>query len=167
MNSTNFFSGASRYAIKILILIIALFLFATNCFSFATEGVRTVKRPHPQPVLKTAIKTVKQQIHKKHKPQGLKTSSKKVTHNAKIVFNKQSKTSSGVYFLDDMESGVNGWTVDTHADTLWHQDTASYVSPTHSWWCGIDSTGNYNTGSRVDQSLISPAIILAGATLPI
>ena len=167
MNSFYFFSGASRYAIKALIIIVALFLLAANCFSFAADGVHINKRPHPQRVQKTAPKTVKQQIRKKHKPQGLKTSSKKVTHNAKIVFSKKIKTSNGVYFLDDMESGINGWTVDTHADTLWHQDTASYVSPTHSWWCGIDSTGTYNTGSQVDQSLISPLIDLTGAMLPI
>jgi hypothetical protein len=143
-----------------------MILFATCCLSFAAGNVHIVKRSHPQRVQETRQHAGKQKL-RAHKQRTVKTPSKAAIHKVQIVFKKQLRTSNGVYFLDDMESGVNGWTVDTPSDTLWHQTIADNVSPTHSWWCGIDSTGKYNTGSRVNQSLISPSIDLTGATLPI
>ncbi|MBM3321335.1 MAG: choice-of-anchor J domain-containing protein [Candidatus Eisenbacteria bacterium] len=77
---------------------------------------------------------------------------------------------SAVVFYDDMESGVNGWTsvlLDGSIDNLWHQVTANYNSPNHSWWCGIDAQGNYDTGRRISNALVSPSIDLAGATPPL
>ncbi len=157
MNSLGTFSRLS---------FIAIILFATCCLSFAAGNVRFVKRAHPQRAQVTRKQVGKQKLHAvKHTAS--KTSPKVDTHKAKIVFKKQLRASNGVYFLDDMESGVNGWTIDTPSDTLWHQTTADNVSPTHSWWCGIDSTGTYDDGNRVNQSLISPSIDLTGATLPV
>ena len=82
-----------------------------------------------------------------------------------MQFNKLLKTSSSIFFYDDMESGTNGWTVPTYSDSAaWHQTTLDANSPTHSWWPGIESQGNYVTGARVHEELISPAINLTGAT---
>jgi uncharacterized repeat protein (TIGR01451 family) len=63
-------------------------------------------------------------------------------------------------FFDDMESGTNGW----GADGLWHQvqdgisPYPNSFSPTHSWWYGQDSTGDYNTGAATSGNLTSPPI---------
>jgi protocatechuate 3,4-dioxygenase beta subunit/kynurenine formamidase len=82
-----------------------------------------------------------------------------------ISFGKHIQTTSTVYFMDDMESGVNGWTIDSGDESaLWHQTTSASNSPTHSWWLGSEATGTYQTGDTVDQSLISPSIDLTGAS---
>ena len=71
----------------------------------------------------------------------------------------ESKTAATAY-IDDMESGVGGWT----AAGLWHQVSNSscispgYSSPTTSWYYGQDTSCNYNTGSRNTGSLTSPEI---------
>ena len=63
-------------------------------------------------------------------------------------------------FFDDMESGPNGW----WSDGLWHQvqdGVSPYpnsFSPTHSWWYGQDSTGDYDTGAANSGHLTSPPI---------
>jgi len=145
---------------------IAIFLFVTCCLSFAAGDVRIVKWQHPQPVKQTLRQAGKWQV-RGYGQQSTINSTKSAIHNARITFNEQLKNSSGIYFVDDMENGVNGWTVNTSSDTLWHQTTYDNVSPTHSWWCAVESTAKYNTGSRVNQSLISPAISLTGYTLPI
>ena len=67
-------------------------------------------------------------------------------------------TASAPYF-DNMESGVNGWT----ASGVWHQVGAASpypnaYSPTHSWWYGQDSAGNYATGAANAGDLTSPSI---------
>ena len=65
-------------------------------------------------------------------------------------------------FSDDMESGTNGWT----ATGFWHQveqGVSPYPeasSPTHSWWYGQDSTGNYADGSSNSGDLTSPPIYI-------
>ncbi|RPJ46220.1 MAG: hypothetical protein EHM19_04470, partial [Candidatus Latescibacterota bacterium] len=76
---------------------------------------------------------------------------------------------SAVVFYDDMESGVNGWTtalLDGSTDDLFHQATSNYNSPTHAWWCGIDAQGNYETGRRISNALVSPTIDLTTGTEP-
>ena len=146
--------------------LIAILLFATSCLTYGTGSVRTVKRPHPQRI-EAARNHVANQKLPPYQQQTLRSSSGAPAHNATIVFKKQLADSNGVYFLDDMESGVNGWTVDTPSDTLWHLTTADHASPTHSWWCGVDSTGTYNSGNRVNQSLVSPPIDLTTAAWPI
>jgi len=53
---------------------------------------------------------------------------------------------ASVFFFDDMESGTNGWT-STHAvEPNWHLVTTDYYSFDHSWWCGLDGTGEYDNG---------------------
>jgi predicted secreted protein len=65
---------------------------------------------------------------------------------------------------DDMEHGLNEW----NADGLWHQvedGVGPYPnshSPTHSWWYGLDSSGNYDTGAANADALTSPAILIPG-----
>ncbi|NJN66863.1 MAG: hypothetical protein HC884_09165 [Chloroflexaceae bacterium] len=65
-------------------------------------------------------------------------------------------------WTDTMENGTNGWS----ASGLWHQvqdGSHAYAiskSPTHSWWYGQDSTGNYQTGQANAGSLTSPAITI-------
>ncbi len=65
-------------------------------------------------------------------------------------------------FQDDMESGVNGWTVS--GGCLWHQSTHRSVSPDTSWYYGIEETYTYNTGDRNFGSLTSPPIDLTNIT---
>lgn len=82
-----------------------------------------------------------------------------------MQFNKLFKTSSSTFFYDDMESGTNGWSAVAPSDpAAWHQTTRDANSPTHSWWPGVEELGNYVTGARVYEQLISPAIDLSGAT---
>jgi hypothetical protein len=63
-------------------------------------------------------------------------------------------------FNDDVEDGADGWTHSTgsSASDLWHISTRSYHSQGHAWYCGSESTGQYE--SSMDDSLISPAIDL-------
>jgi subtilisin family serine protease/PKD repeat protein len=65
-------------------------------------------------------------------------------------------------FQDDMESGVNGWTVS--GGCLWHQSTHRSVSPDTSWYYGIEETYTYNTGDRNFGSLTSSPIDLTDIT---
>jgi hypothetical protein len=76
------------------------------------------------------------------------------------------QTSSTIFFYDDMESGINGWTTTLlgGSDDLWHQTTSDASSATHSWWLGIEGQGNYETGNRIHTALVSPAIDLTTAT---
>jgi hypothetical protein len=91
-------------------------------------------------------------------------SSLAIPSEVSVQFNKQVKTSSTIFFNDDMESGTNGWMVSTYSDSaVWHQTTLNANSPTHSWWAGIEGQRNYETGTRVHEELISPVINLAGA----
>ncbi len=77
-------------------------------------------------------------------------------------------SASALYFHDDMEGGVNGWSTTTlNGPGLWHQTTGDANSPTHSWWIGSEALGTYNTGARVNDALISPAVNLVGASGPI
>ncbi|UCD84576.1 MAG: S8 family serine peptidase [Deltaproteobacteria bacterium] len=67
----------------------------------------------------------------------------------------------GIGFIDDMESGINGWV----ASGLWHQvdDFTSPCpnshSPTHSWWYGQDFACDYDTGMSNSGTLVSPSFI--------
>ncbi len=77
---------------------------------------------------------------------------------------------SVVIFIDDMESGINGWTTELlegTTDDLWHQTETNANTPTHSWWCALETPGDYDTGSRISNALISPSIGLSGAQIPI
>lgn len=77
-------------------------------------------------------------------------------------------SASALYFHDDMEGGVNGWSTTTlNGPGLWHQTTRDANSPIHSWWIGSESLGTYNTGTHVNDALISPEVSLAGASGPV
>ncbi|MBI4181696.1 MAG: hypothetical protein HY520_01895, partial [Candidatus Aenigmarchaeota archaeon] len=72
---------------------------------------------------------------------------------------------SRVLFMDDMESGMNGWV----ATGFWHltlenSSYNSYRSPLHSWWYGLESTGTFSNGTRNAGELMSPQIDLSRAT---
>jgi PKD repeat protein len=80
-------------------------------------------------------------------------------------------TGEGIIFFDDMESGVNGWTVQTVGagdDNMWHQLSSGCSPRSHSgftsWYFGWDFIlwCDYNTGNTVSGRLVSPAI----ASLP-
>lgn len=137
--------------------------------SSSSAGTKQVQIQHKSANISQSVKSIKKQKSAKHRKGSAKTSAlaRKKAHPQRIRFSKQVKDLPGVYFVDDMESGANGWTVETHADTMWHLTTYDAVSPTHSWWCGVESTATYETGNPIDQSLISPSIDLSGATAPI
>ncbi len=83
-----------------------------------------------------------------------------------IWINSTVKSSSTIFFYDDMESGTNGWTTTLYGgttDDIWHQTTIGAGSPTHSWWPGIDMAQNYATGRRINTAVITPPINLTGA----
>ncbi|OGV45689.1 MAG: hypothetical protein A2X46_09290 [Lentisphaerae bacterium GWF2_57_35] len=67
-------------------------------------------------------------------------------------------------FQDDVESGTNGWMVQAQGSTtslLWHIMERDARSPSHSWWCGVESSGTYEDGTNVvDGTLSSPDIVL-------
>ncbi len=85
-----------------------------------------------------------------------------------ITINHEARTSSTIFFYDNVESGLNGWTSQALSGSdLWHQTTLQASSPTHSWWPGIESQMNYSNGLRVNDALISPPVALTGAIGPI
>ena len=54
---------------------------------------------------------------------------------------------------DDMEHGIGGWTHSGVADN-WHQTTYRSLSPTTSWYCGLENTWKY--ANQVDSRLVTP-----------
>lgn len=88
------------------------------------------------------------------------------TSRASITVNTAAATTSHIFFYDGAESGTNGWTTENYSSGtgLWHQVTLQSSSPSHSWWAGIDSSGTYETGDRVNCAAITPAIDLTSAT---
>jgi hypothetical protein len=89
------------------------------------------------------------------------------TARTTIAGAKRAQNLPGVIFFDDMESGINGWAIDTHQDTLWHLTERDFNSPAHSWWLGNENTGTYSTGKPIDQSIVSPPIDLTGIAAPV
>ncbi len=71
------------------------------------------------------------------------------------------------YSLSNFEGDESGWTT----SGLWHRVDESQTygdshSPTHSFWYGQDSTGNYDTGSANSGVLQSPTYDLTYASSP-
>ncbi|MEN8218885.1 MAG: S8 family serine peptidase, partial [Pseudomonadota bacterium] len=64
-----------------------------------------------------------------------------------------------IIFYDDMENGINGWTVSGET-SLWHQTNNRFASPITSWYYGNEGTFNYDTGGRNFGFLTSPSIAL-------
>jgi len=84
------------------------------------------------------------------------------------IANTLKSSASTIFFKDDMEGGLNGWTTEVYSGPdLWHQTAINANSPTHSYWAGVEQQGTYNTGARVNTALKSPSISLLGASGPI
>jgi len=88
-----------------------------------------------------------------------------------LHIDRQHMGTSLLYFYDDFESGSGSWSVDPNVGgppmpgvEQWHLTAASASSPTHSWWQGIDSLGNYQYDYPLHTALISPAIDLSAAS---
>jgi len=72
---------------------------------------------------------------------------------------------ANVLFSDNFEGGINGWTVEVTPEAtasgqpaLWHQSERRSDSPTHSWYYGQETTGDYDTGGPNSATLTSPNI---------
>ncbi len=65
-------------------------------------------------------------------------------------------------FYDDMENGPGNWTLVNFrmTDIQWHLTTYNAYSPFMSWWCGNETTADYDNDSIVQEAIISPSIIL-------
>jgi len=75
-----------------------------------------------------------------------------------------------LFWFDDIESGVNGWTTaDFTATAVPHFHWDTYMAwDGESWWCGTfdyDADGGY--GNSWDDRLVIPTLDLSGATYPI
>jgi hypothetical protein len=86
-----------------------------------------------------------------------------------IRLNAAVPTSSQIYFNDNVEGGLNGWTTQnyTSSATAWHQSSLQYGTPSHSWWHGDEATGTYHSSDRINSAAITPPINLAGAVAPL
>lgn len=82
--------------------------------------------------------------------------------------NKIAGTDTITIFFEDFESGIGNWTTQVYSgnDDLWHIVLVSNgpeekkLNPTNAMWCGLDQTGNYNTGNRINTAVVSPLITL-------
>lgn len=65
-------------------------------------------------------------------------------------------------FSDDMENGPGNWTTVNYMETelQWHLHNQHYYSEVTSWWCGNETTGDYQNGSAVREAILSPSILL-------
>ncbi|MCX6841031.1 MAG: choice-of-anchor J domain-containing protein, partial [candidate division WOR-3 bacterium] len=65
-------------------------------------------------------------------------------------------------FADNMEHGQGSW---THSGILdgWHQSTYRSSSPTHSWYCGVESNHQYTNEN--DARLMTPYFTLGTDTV--
>jgi hypothetical protein len=77
-------------------------------------------------------------------------------------------------FLADFEDGSGGYSADGFTYTasgglsnLWHGSTRRSASPAHSQYYGLESAGNYDTGTQNAGNLLSPSISLTGVTAPV
>jgi len=74
-----------------------------------------------------------------------------------IKINSEAKTSSSIFFYDNFEGGLNGFTTVAYsASDVWHQSTIKSTSTSHSWWPGIELQENSANGSRIKAALIAP-----------
>jgi|GEM_PF-1937984 len=162
-------SGDSNPVRPSLAALLAIFVF----FTLPVQLSANVSGPHKSRVqsIQERAANVKRQFTEHQRQMTLAQRELKtrtaagVPPKVSMQFNKLFKTSSSTFFYDDMESGTNGWSAVPPSDlAAWHQTTRDANSPTHSWWPGVEEQGNYVTGARVYEELISPAIDLSGAT---
>ena len=91
-----------------------------------------------------------------------------VRKDVQVRLNPSAQSSSTIFFYDNVEGGLNGWTTVAYTGSdIWHQTTVDASSPTHSWWPGIDLAQNYATGERINGAAITPAINLGAAIAPL
>jgi hypothetical protein len=85
-----------------------------------------------------------------------------------VTLNSAAQTSSTIFFFDNAEGGLNGWTTVAYTGAdVWHQTTVDASSPFHSWWPGVEIGANYDNGARVNAAAITPAINLSTAIAPV
>ncbi|MEA2076235.1 MAG: CARDB domain-containing protein, partial [Euryarchaeota archaeon] len=74
------------------------------------------------------------------------------------------RTEPDISMLNDVVEDI-GWS-EAYWDEegLWHVTERRSNSPTHSWWYGQESTGNYDTGGANSGCLVSKTIDLTDAT---
>jgi len=104
----------------------------------------------------------------------------KYQYNASDGINFASIPSNGSYigpyvylaywaFWDNVESDQDGWTITgtpvANSTFGWHITQRSAKSPTHSWWCGDNTTGQYH--NNWNTSLVTPLLNLTTAYLAI
>jgi subtilisin family serine protease/PKD repeat protein len=69
-----------------------------------------------------------------------------------------------IVFSDNLENGTGNWTVagtdGRGGPSLWHLSSRRYASPSKSFYYGMESTGNYDTGFRNAGTLTSAPIDL-------
>ncbi len=65
-------------------------------------------------------------------------------------------------FSDDMENGPGNWTLENYrmTDIQWHLTSNNSYSSSKSWWCGNETTADYDNDSIVWEAIISPSILL-------
>ncbi len=91
-----------------------------------------------------------------------------VRDQVQVSLDPAARTSSTIFFYDNMENGANGWTTAAYTGSdIWHQTTVGASSATHSWWPGVDLAQNYATGARINGAAVTPSINLGAATAPL
>jgi len=72
-------------------------------------------------------------------------------------------------FLDDFEYGVGDWRIENYrmTEAQWHQSGLNPYSPQKSWWCGNETTADYDNDSTVQEAIISPTIVLPHVEIPV
>src|SRR6266852_3231095 len=145
--------------------LILLFLFAHKPLAAETPQKRSTTLRERAMNAEQQLREYRQQVHlSKEKFRGISS----VHSEVGIRIDRASKTSSTIFFYDNMESGANGWTTAAYTGSdIWQQTTLNASSPTHSWWPGVALQSNYDNGTRIDNALISPAINLTSDVAPI
>lgn len=91
------------------------------------------------------------------------------TEISQATFSKTTNSVAGTdtitLFFEDFEGGIGGWTTQVYTgnDDLWHivtKNPGPEGGATNAMWCGVNSSGNYNTGNRINTAVVSPQISL-------
>ncbi|HTK82719.1 MAG TPA: SdrD B-like domain-containing protein [Bacteroidota bacterium] len=151
-----------KYAEDLFLKIICLLVFITAGYSVSSAAEARLQSRGTENRAAAAARQLRD--YNNRIANGKSDAFSRPSQSSRPPFNNIAASSSTIFFFDDMESGTSGWTVGTHTDSaVWHQSTLAANSPTHSWWAGIEAQGNYNTGTRVSERLISPPIPLTGS----
>ena len=153
------------------ITIISVILLLTLSFSLSLAAAKHVEGQ--QSLQERAINAA-QQLRDYHQRTGLNTKNglirtlSALPQGATIHIDKTFKTTSAIFFHDDMESGIGTWTTQAYSGSdLWHQTTLKANSGNSSWWAGIEPQANYDNGQRIENALKSEPIDLTTATGPV